>query len=454
MTTKVMASSSPSSSSDTNMSAQAQAQQPPHSSLLQPDPSSSSSTTTNNPTLSTASNTNNNTSQPTNNRQSLRRSLMSTRSHTSQRSRPPSSVFPVFPSSLSYALVRDFAYPQFHPLHFGPSPEPQSRASDDTSAFSTSRRLSDPPLGSWDPRGWGAGPWGGDGGANFAASGGGGDQLPATSFDDGSVADESAVAGTGKLAKNHRKSKSAHEESRGRSTTKRGPRNQVPGLDNQGFFAAPVDDDDEEEEEDDTEDESIPQHNKSTGASSTLAPNRYITQSPETLSHRHHARLSALEPPFSDSSDPADAISGPLHHLHDGHAHRPTSTSLDESFAGPSLALYNFLPENSNELALKEGQIIQVGYRHGQGWLVAMDMESGEQGLVPEEYVRLLSEIEGWGEHEHLEGVEEEEDAGSEDELAEEVHSDSLARDTDTDAGGKETQSKSMEVPVREKDLR
>jgi co-chaperonin GroES (HSP10) len=80
---------------------------------------------------------------------------------------------------------------------------------------------------------------------------------------------------------------------------------------------------------------------------------------------------------------------------------------LDESFAGPSLALYSFVPENSNELALREGQIIQVGYRHGQGWLVAMDMDSGEQGLVPEEYVRLLSEIEGWGEH--LEGVEEEE---------------------------------------------
>jgi hypothetical protein len=81
-----------------------------------------------------------------------------------------------------------------------------------------------------------------------------------------------------------------------------------------------------------------------------------------------------------------------------------------------------------------------------------MDMESGEQGLVPEEYVRLLSEIEGWGEHEHLEGVEEEEDAGSDDELAEEVHSQSQAKDTD--AGGKETQ-KSMELPVRgDKDVR
>ncbi|KAH0273400.1 hypothetical protein KCU71_g18397, partial [Aureobasidium melanogenum] len=160
--------------------------------------------------------------------------------------------------------------------------------------------------------------------------------------------------------------------------------------------------------------------------------------------------------PFSDSSDPADAPGGPLHHLHDGHAHRPTSTSLDESFAGPSLALYNFVPENSNELALREGQIIQVGYRHGQGWLVAMDLESGEQGLVPEEYVRLLSEIEGWGEH--LEGVEEEGDEHStfEEELAEEVHNESKERDTNAKAAAvaSERADQEKDLPVRDKDVR
>jgi hypothetical protein len=341
---------------------------------------------------------------------------MSTRSHTSNRSsRPASQVFPVLPSSLSYALVRDFAYPQFHPLHVGPSPEPASSQPDDnTSNFRSSRRLSDPPIGNFDSRGgWGAGPWGGDGGAHFGA----GDQLPSTSFDDDAVSDDdnsNKTSGVGKLAKNHRKSKSAHE-SRGRSTTKRGPRNQVPGLDNQGFFsAANLDDEDEDEEEDQDEQEQEQEqqykqtflHPTRKGKKTTLLAHRY-THSPEGLSSRHQNRLSALEPPFSDSSEPSDAPGGPLHHLHDGHAHRPTSTSLDESFAGPSLALYSFVPENSNELALREGQIIQVGYRHGQGWLVAMDMDSGEQGLVPEEYVRLLSEIEGWGEH--LEGVEEEE---------------------------------------------
>ncbi|EMC99788.1 hypothetical protein BAUCODRAFT_55015, partial [Baudoinia panamericana UAMH 10762] len=55
-----------------------------------------------------------------------------------------------------------------------------------------------------------------------------------------------------------------------------------------------------------------------------------------------------------------------------------------------SLALYDFVPQNANELALQEGQVIWVSYRHGQGWLVAEDPRTGEQGLVPEAYVRLL----------------------------------------------------------------
>ncbi|EME46884.1 hypothetical protein DOTSEDRAFT_94498, partial [Dothistroma septosporum NZE10] len=55
-----------------------------------------------------------------------------------------------------------------------------------------------------------------------------------------------------------------------------------------------------------------------------------------------------------------------------------------------SLALYSFEPENDNELRLTEGQTVLVAYRHGQGWLVAENPETGEQGLIPEQYVRLL----------------------------------------------------------------
>lgn len=57
-----------------------------------------------------------------------------------------------------------------------------------------------------------------------------------------------------------------------------------------------------------------------------------------------------------------------------------------------AIALFDFAPENDNEVALTEGQIILISYRHGQGWLVAEDPETGENGLVPEEYVEILQD--------------------------------------------------------------
>lgn len=72
-----------------------------------------------------------------------------------------------------------------------------------------------------------------------------------------------------------------------------------------------------------------------------------------------------------------------------------TIASPDEEMHGKAVALFDFERENDNELPLTEGQIILVSYRHGQGWLVAQDPRTGESGLVPEEYVRLLRDIEG-----------------------------------------------------------
>ena len=72
-----------------------------------------------------------------------------------------------------------------------------------------------------------------------------------------------------------------------------------------------------------------------------------------------------------------------------------TIASPDEEMHGKAVALFDFTRENENELPLAEGQIILVSYRHGQGWLVAQDPKTGESGLVPEEYVRLLRHIEG-----------------------------------------------------------
>ena len=72
-----------------------------------------------------------------------------------------------------------------------------------------------------------------------------------------------------------------------------------------------------------------------------------------------------------------------------------TITSPDEEMHGKAVALYDFERENENELPLAEGQVIWVSYRHGQGWLVAEDPKTQESGLVPEEYVRLLRDIQG-----------------------------------------------------------
>ena len=72
-----------------------------------------------------------------------------------------------------------------------------------------------------------------------------------------------------------------------------------------------------------------------------------------------------------------------------------TIASPDEEVHGRAVALFDFAQENENELPLVEGQIILISYRHGQGWLVAQDPKTGDTGLVPEEYVRLLRDIEG-----------------------------------------------------------
>ncbi|KAK8440114.1 HOG (high osmolarity glycerol) pathway protein [Candidozyma auris] len=82
----------------------------------------------------------------------------------------------------------------------------------------------------------------------------------------------------------------------------------------------------------------------------------------------------------------------------------------DDDTLGPeeinrkAVALFDFEPENDNEVPLTEGQIIWISYRHGQGWLVAEDPESGENGLVPEGYVEIC----------FSEGDEEEEEVGRE----------------------------------------
>lgn len=65
-------------------------------------------------------------------------------------------------------------------------------------------------------------------------------------------------------------------------------------------------------------------------------------------------------------------------------------TYLTDEINRRAVALFDFEPENDNEVPLREGQVIWISYRHGQGWLVAEDPELGENGLVPEEYVDIF----------------------------------------------------------------
>lgn len=65
-----------------------------------------------------------------------------------------------------------------------------------------------------------------------------------------------------------------------------------------------------------------------------------------------------------------------------------------------AVAIYPFAPENDNELELKEGDVVYISYKHGQGWLVAENHDRSRTGLVPEEYVSLLDEDEDNEEHE------------------------------------------------------
>lgn len=114
----------------------------------------------------------------------------------------------------------------------------------------------------------------------------------------------------------------------------------------------------------------------------TLLPNRsYIDEQPRDYR--------------SDSDSNTSSPGFPLDESRYSRDYQFTIASPDEEMHGKAVALFDFKRENENELPLVEGQVIWVSYRHGQGWLVAEDPKTHESGLVPEEYVRLLRDIQG-----------------------------------------------------------
>lgn len=310
------------------------------------------------------------------------------------------------------AQIRDFAYAPFHPMHYGPPPPPtppapsSSGTSTPASEWPGHRRLSDP----WDGgaasgighnnSNWSAGPWGGDG-ALFDDVDDEGEALPSTSFGD----DEGPRRGRGQQQQYHRKSKSYADVSdyergrrRGESAGWQGQRRSRGEEGGGGFLAGGAQSDPAGRESlrlsrgygyPTTTSTTTSDHREGGGGwtkPAAAGQSRQHQLSPRTFTASSRASSTAESDSF-----PLDAEDSPPEE------YPPFRSSLgpdDENlYAGRSLALYPFEPENGNELRLAEGQVIMVAYRHGQGWLVAEDPQTGEQGLVPEAYVRLLSDL-------------------------------------------------------------
>lgn len=312
-----------------------------------------------------------------------------------------------FPCSLSHprplffdTITRDFAYDPSHYLHHGPSDDDDDGGSGHMPALephrshSQARRSSDCGESSTVNTGinsgahWTPGIWGGDGAIYEDMS-----PLPSTSF---RTPSEERSSWNRQQNQQHRKSRSyadvySYERGRRRenSASKRGSFH-GGGNDGAGY--------------------SDPAGREALRASRGMEPtgedlldDMYaLSMRPRRDSHVAQQTLPSRSYHEDHRVATADMDSDlPLDHEDTQEDHSPQRESLgpedEELFAGPSLALYDFEPENDNELRIREKEIIMVSYRHGQGWLVAQNA-AGDAGLVPEAYVRLLSEMEDWEE--------------------------------------------------------
>ncbi|TVY24054.1 NAP1-binding protein [Lachnellula hyalina] len=327
------------------------------------------------------------------------------------RSRPPSHIFPVFHTSLPYTLVRDFAFPISHPMHYGPPPEPSQPASGASTPVSESQKqLSDPPT-SWDSGGgWAPGPWTVDGLSK-------GEQLAPIHFGDGPPwSEDEDLQSPVVVSSRHRKHKSSsavgNGHGRGRSRN-RGDGARTASMlsqenydNDRGYFVGTRVDGAEryyvnQGEEANGPGGEIVTYPAEQARHSTLAPYNLPGQRDShfagTLPSRSYTDETGQDYPSESDASSSESSPGMTRHDESRYSrdYQFTIASPDEEMHGKAVALFDFQRENENELPLVEGQVIVVSYRHGQGWLVAMDPRTQESGLVPEEYVRLLRDIQG-----------------------------------------------------------
>ncbi|PSR87422.1 hypothetical protein BD289DRAFT_452790 [Coniella lustricola] len=302
-------------------------------------------------------------------------------------SRPASHAFPTFQSSLPYALVRDFAYPSTHPMHYGPPPEPSRPPSGMTTPASESRRLSDP--ASWDSSmSWDSTAW-----ASLSKV----DNLAPILLGDGPPWSEDEDLHSPVVSSRHRKHKSsgaAFAGSRRRSSRDHDIARSDPYDQGRGYYMGSAGDGSE-------------RYYVNQGGEANGPGGEYVTYPHNQARHSTNSYgVAELQPRQyvapnggyrPDSDDLSDDESPEYGEDQSRYSkdYQFTITSPDEEMHGKAVALFDFERENENELPLVEGQIVWVSYRHGQGWLVAEDPKTQESGLVPEEYVRLLRDIEG-----------------------------------------------------------
>ncbi|KAL2270018.1 hypothetical protein VTJ83DRAFT_2202 [Remersonia thermophila] len=331
------------------------------------------------PSSSSSSARRSNLSRPMSHASKNRLSQYSNAGSLPSRSRPQSHVFPLFPSSLPYTLVRDFAYPVTHPMHYGPPPEPSRPPSSHATPASEHGRSSDLP-GSWDPRGGGWDPHHWPGSASHRPA-----DLPSIQFTDGPPWSEDEDLQSPVVSSRHRKHKSSSAGLSGKSRS-RGSVDNKGGGGGGGYYTGAG---------------SEPCYGDGVNGQ---GGSEYVAYPPDGSAYPAGAdqqprQLGAAEGrDFGPEDDDSSSCSSDYYNRDESRYSRDyqfTITSPDEEMCGKAVALFDFERENESELPLVEGQIIWVSFRYGQGWLVAEDPKTQESGLVPEEYVRLLRDIEG-----------------------------------------------------------
>ena len=329
-------------------------------------------------------------------------------------SRPGSHIFAAFPSSLTYALVRDFAYPSPDPLHYGPYPaesEPTTPVSE--------QRLSDPPIlsSSWDNsrHHWSTGSW------NTDSSG---QQLPAMSFGDGPPYTEDEDLHSPVVKPRHRRYKSTGNELYGRRNkgrmargsgspyrnqpVDRGSRGTLITINPDGTETTVYLEEEEGDDGDGDDEEAAAAAGKDVGGgrefmTTTTYPANEGRYSSRMAYEQQQQRQQEQRGHGDDEgvvfdSDDEYYYEDENNYYDDGRYSRDYQFAVgcpDEEMHGKAVALFDFTREHENELPLCEGQVVYVSYRQSHGWLVAEDPKTGESGLVPEEFVRLLRDIQG-----------------------------------------------------------